>query len=298
MRHFHSRNLAIGLLACLCGLPVRGADSKAPADPKAPVVRQGKLKEGGTYMDVPGAKLTDEVWKQIESTADLKSFSGSGKEFDDAALARLSKITTIETLFFNGPGITDNGLPTLAHFHKLHKYGTDHGQYLTGSGLSALVGARNIQVISFGGCMFNDQGMEALGLITQLREVYLNHDRLTSAGFPNFAKLTELQKLRFNPAFSPYYTGADLVALAGLKNLQELTIGQMIIPYDDGLAHLKTLRQLKKLKLDNCGVTETDLVKLKADLPETTVEFTAAPPEAVKKWNDAVAKKLAAKSPK
>jgi hypothetical protein len=203
MLHFHSRILAIGLLSCLCCFPARGADSKAPDNPKAPVVRVGKLKEGGTYMDVPGALLTDEVWKQIESTGDLKSFSGSGKQFDGAALARLAKITTIETLFFNGPGITDKDLSVLASFPNLHKYGTDHGQFLTGSGLSALVGAKNIQAISFGGCMFNDQGMEALGLLTQLHEVSLNHDRLTSAGFPNFAKLVELQKLRFKPNFSP-----------------------------------------------------------------------------------------------
>ncbi len=272
------------------------ASEKAIDALKAAGCRAGNLKDGGSFADVPGPKLSEAVWKDLDALGDLKAFSGSGKEYDNDALARLAKITTIESVFFNGPTINDKGLATLASFPNLHKYGTDHGgPKLNGSGLSALAGVKNLQIVSFGGCFFNDEGMVALGQLNQLHELSLNHDRLTSAGFPNFAKLTELEKLRINPNFYPYYVGADLVHLSNLKHLTDLTIGQMIIPYDDGLSHLKSLKQLKKLKLDNCGITIEDLAKLKSDLPDTAIDFIPASPESVKKWNDAVAKKKGAK---
>jgi hypothetical protein len=291
------RYFAVLFLVCSPALTVRAADSKTLAALKDAGAKVGPIKEGGTRVDIPGPKLTEDVWKLLESMTDLKAFSSSGKEFDDAALARLSKISTIETLFFNGPGITDNGLAELGKFSNLHKYGTDHGgQMLTGTGLAALSGAKNIQAISFGGCLFGDRGMDALGTLTQLHDVSIRHCRNTSASFANFGKLTELEKLGFNPNFSPsYYTGADFVHLSGLTKLQELTIAQMIIPYEDGLSHLKPLHQLKKLKLDSCGITAEDLAKLKSDLPDTVIDFTPAPAEAVKKWDDALAKRKAAK---
>ncbi|HWE04819.1 MAG TPA: hypothetical protein VG326_20605 [Tepidisphaeraceae bacterium] len=280
--------LMAGMAACAQGADANGAALTAAG------ARVGKIKEGGMRVDIPGPKLTEDVWKVLESLPDLKAFSSSGKEFDDAALARLAKIATIETLFFNGPAITDKGLAALANFPNLHKFGIDHGQ-ITGSGLSALAASKNLKAISFGGCLFNDQGMNALGAMTQLHEVSIRHDRNTSTGFADFGKLTELEKLQINPNFSPYYVGADFVHLSALSKLQELAIAQMIIPYDDGLSHLKSLRQLKKLKLELCGISPEDLAKIKSDLPDTVIDFTPAPADAVKKWNDALARRKAAK---
>lgn len=289
------KTLTLITLLCLGSISAQGADEKAIAALKsAGIDRVGWTRQNGTCVSIPAAKLTEETWKLIESLTDLKSFASSGKEFDDAALARLAKIKMIESLGFNAPSFTDKGLAVLSQFPKLRKYGTDHGGF-TGSGFASLAGLKDFQAFSFNGSGLDDAGMEAIGGLVHLRELSAYHDRYTSKGFANLAKLTELEKLKLAPANSPYYTGADFIHLSGLTNLQELWISQMVIGYDDGLSHLKPLRKLKKLSLIACGVTEEDLAKLKADHPDTIIEFTPAKPEIIKQWNESLAKKKAGK---
>ena len=78
------------------------------------VVNVSAMKEGGWNVEVREAKtLNETAWKQIETLPDVRRFSANGEQFEDAALARLAKIGGIETLIFNGPGITDADLAKL-----------------------------------------------------------------------------------------------------------------------------------------------------------------------------------------
>jgi hypothetical protein len=106
----------------------------------------------------------------------------------------------------------------------------------------------------------------------------------TSAGVPHFAKLVNLEKLTISPNFSPYYVGADFVHLSGLKNLQTLVVSEMALDYEDGLSHLKKLK-LKRLELRDCRVSDRDLEKIKADLPETMIERIYSIDEKFKNWD-------------
>ena len=160
----------------------------------------------------------------------------------------------------------------------------------------ALDEAKNVQIISFGGCVFNDRGMESLGKLTQLHEVYSGSTIVSPVpGFLSSPNLTELEKLQFEPQFLSLLRRlrADLVHLSGLKHLQELTIGQMIdFPTKTVWPISRTFRQLKKLE-----VGELPESRLKTSpssrviLPRHLRSISARLPEAVKKWDEAVAKK-------
>ena len=202
--------------------------------------------------------LTPDVWTQIEALPDLKRFSGNGEVFDDAALARLAKISSIETFFFNGPAFTDSGLAVLAAMPKLQRFGVDHSAKLSGSGLAALKGAKSLAALHFGGCAIGDEGVKSLAQLTQLKEVSLGHVRITRASFPLIAKMPEVERIEITPNWDPaYYTAADFGAFSGMKNLRELEIHDMVLPWEDGLALLKPIHSLKTLKIYWCYMTSS-----------------------------------------
>ena len=256
------------------------------------------MKEGGWNVEVREAKdLDDNIWKQIETLPDMRRFSANGEQFDDAALARLAKIGGIETLFFNGPGITDAGLAALTAMPKLRSFGVDHSTKITGSGLAALKVSANLTAIHFGGCIIGDAGVATLVQLTQLRDVALGHTRITRASFPLLAKLPHLERIEITPNWDPQpYTAADFAAFAPMNNLRELELHDMVLPWENGLAHLAALKSLKTVKLYWCYLADADAAKLKAGLPGVEVDIrNPAGEDRLKQFNERVEKLRAGK---
>jgi len=283
-----SKGRVLALLVVLLGSvagPALAADPPEFAVLKAAGGNVSTIKGGGTGIVFRDCKLDDQSWKALESLRDLKTFTifGSGKDFGDEQLARLCEIKTIESIFMNAFGGTEAGLASLAKLPHLRHFGADHSPF-TGKGLAALKDSKSFSSLRLGGCPFDDDGMKALGTLTQLKEANISHVRFTSAGFPNFARLANLEKLTISANFYPYYVGADFVHLSGLKNLNTLIISEMALGYEDGLDHLKGLK-LKRLELHDCRVSDGDLQRLRADLPDTTIERIYSIDEKFKGWD-------------
>jgi hypothetical protein len=276
------------ILAFLLTILGPGSGTTFAADPPEVVLKAAgatvyKFKEGTGVLFMK-FKLDEEGWKALESLPDLKRFTIqiSAKEFGDEQFVRLGKIKTIERIFFNGYGGTEAGLKALANLPNLRYFGADHTQY-TGTYLAALKDSKNFTTLRLG-WNFNDTGMKALGELSQLKELEIGYCRITSAGFPNFARLENLEQLSIHAAFHPVFIAADFVHLSGLKKLETLQIKDMALTYDDGLDHLKGLK-LKLLKLSQCRVSDTDLKKLRADHPDTKIEITSGPDDKFKGWD-------------
>jgi hypothetical protein len=286
-----NRRWPVRILGVLVTILVPGVETTLAADPPAVAVLKAaganvsKLKEGGTGVSFGNYKLDEKGWKALESLPDLKTFTIhlSAKEFGDEQLARLCEIKTIETIFFNAFGGTEAGLTALGRLPNLRRFGADHSAG-TGVFLTALKDSKQFTALRLGGSVFNDEGMKALGELTQLREVNISHVRFTSAGFPNFARLVNLEKLTINPFFGPNYVSADFVHLAGLKKLDTLVISEMSLDYVDGLDHLKGLK-LKLFKLHDCRISDVDLRKFESDHPVTKIERTNSIDEKFKGWD-------------
>ncbi len=270
--------------------------SAAEPLPEAPALKAdgiiaNAIREGGWSVEVRDAKtLTDANWKQIEALPEVKRFSAGGEAFDDAALVRLAKITTLESLFFNGPAITDAGLAALAKMPNLKRFGVDHSTKITGSGLSALRASPQLEALHFGGCIIGDQGVETLAQLTSLRDVALDHTRITRASFPLLAKLPHLERLEITPNWDPKpYTSADFAALAPMKSLSTLEVHDMVLPWDGGLAQLKALPYLKTLNLFWCYLAPEDRTKLEAGLPGVKIDIrNPAGEDRLKQFNERV----------
>ena len=289
--------LAFFSLLATSFVTARGAEPKSEPPPqvaalKSAGVNVSRLKEGGWNVEVKSVKdLNDDVWRQIESLPEVTRFS-AGQGFTDADLARLCKVKSIRTIFFNGPAITDAGLAALNDLPELERFGVDHSSVITGAGLPALKDAKKLTALGFGGCIINDGGVADLVQLMQLKELKLGHVRITRKSFPLLAGLPNLERLEITPNWDPhYYTAADFAALAPASKLGELEVHDMVLPWDDGLEHLKALKSLKTLDLYWCYVTDADMAKLKAALPNVKIDVrNPAGPDRLKQYNEALEK--------
>ena len=177
-------------------------------------------------------------------------------------------------MFFNGPGITDDGLAELARLSKLKSLGVHHSTKIKGLGIASLASIKTLTAIEFGGSNVGDDAAALISQIRQLNEVRLGHVRITKAAFPMLATLPELKLLLITPNWSPaYYTAHDFSAFTPMQKLNELEIHDMVLPWEDGLAHLKVLKELKILKLYWCYIKPDDLEKLKKELPGVKLDI-------------------------
>lgn len=289
-----TRRFAVAFV--LCSLPwaasvAVAAPALPPADsPQMLALKAGGAsvqpdKEGGLRVSFQDWKLDEAGWKALESLPDVRIiWVGNAKNLDNDQFGRLCQIKSIEQFFLNGFPGSDEALKHLANLPNLKHFGADHSQF-TGTGLVALKNSPNFASIRFGGCPFNDDGMRAVGELTQLKKANISHVQFTSAGFPNFGKLVNLEELAISPNCEPYYVGADLVHLAGLKRLETLRISEMALTYEDGLYHLKDLKNLKLLELKDCRISDADLARLRADLPGTTIDRGFTLDQRFKQWD-------------
>jgi hypothetical protein len=253
---------------------------------KAAGVNVGDYKGGGKSIDVKSAAcLTGEVWTLIERLPDLKRFAAGGEQFDDAALERLVKLKTLETIFLNGPTITDEKLRLLNQLPHLRSFGVHHSTRLKGTGVAALELAQELVAIEFGGCTVNDDGVRALCKLKQLKELRVGHLRNTRATFSDILALPNLELLVITSNWDPVsYYAPDLKTLAACPKLRELEIHDMLLPWENGLEHLQAYKNLEVVKLYWCDVASADVEKLKAAMPKLKVDVNHAPqPETVER---------------
>ena len=279
----------------LAALSSRAAEPKPEPPPqvaalKAAGINVNPAKGGGWNVEVRAiTDLTEDVWHQAESLPEVVRFS-AGEGFTDTDLARLSKIKSIQSIYFNGPLITDAGLSAPNNMPNLESFSVDHSTKITGSGLPSLKDAPKLTALGFGGCIIDDRGATDLAQLTHLKQVKLGHVRITRKTLPRLAALADLEKLEITPNWDPaYYTAADFAALAPAANLRELEIHDMVLPWDNGLDHLTALKSLKTLNLFWCYTTEADLAKFKAAMPNVKLDVrNPAGVERLDKFNERV----------
>ena len=215
----------------------------------------------------------------IAALRDVREISGDGVGVDDAVLAKLVKAApALESLFINGSAITDEGLKVLAQLPNFKHLGIHHGpKALTGKGLLALKGNQSFKSVEFGGMQgIGDETVGYLAELPHLRAVNIYHTEHTRASLPNLVRKNPLlEKFSLNAGLRPArMSAADILTLVPLKNLRELGLHEMDLPYEGGLVHLKQLKGLKKVSLEYSIYKDEDLAKLKAALPGVEIVST------------------------
>lgn len=260
------------ILALLLSLADDDAVAQALKDKGAKVVVAKGVVTSAEVGDV--SAWTEDEFKRLASLAGLRNLS-VGKGLTDAGLAILSALPELDTLQTNASPFTDEGVGALARAPKLKVLKIFHpDKGFTGSGLVKLTGLERLTVA--GSFAFADEGMAAVGKLTQLKEFRSWHAGQTIEGvkhlreLKNLTSLTLGQRLTYVPPATP--SNETLAILAELKSLESLRLEEARLSLQ-ALQQLKQLPALKTLQLEGIDMAEADVETLKKDLPGAKVTW-------------------------
>lgn len=224
------------------------------------------------------AKWTDDDFRRLADLRRLKLLSLSDG-LNDARLAQLASLVELEYLQTNLAQITDDGIKPLTRLKSLKNLKFFHpGKAFTGAGLAELATLPNLERLTVAGSLaFNDVGMAAVAKLTRLKEFRTWHAGATNEGVKKLREL-KLQSLYLGqrltykqPACPTDETIATLVEMKTLESLQ-LDEARLTLP---ALVQLKQLPALKKLTLGGVDVLKADVERLRQEMPNVKIDWTA-----------------------
>lgn len=154
--------------------------------------------------------------------------------------------------------------------------------------LTSFAKLRSLLWLDLGYNEVTDDGLAALGRMTQLRVLCLDRNRITDEGLAHLTGLQQLESLDLSMnrnldgsclkcvaqlrslmdldlQILPNLDGDFLAALAGHSTLEELMIGQTPLR-DEHLRHLSTIPNLWRLNIDRTDVTDAGVIYLADNL--------------------------------
>ena len=232
--------------------------------------------------------LTDEQWAAVTALS-VHSFNLSGAVSDDAGMVHLAALNP-EALYFSHSPMTDAGAAKFAEMKALKVLIMSHTDRLTPQAASALANHPALESFANDG-KFGIGGMAQIVTASHLRQVLLQHGVASDANVALLAKHPALETVKLWPSGTAALTDAGIAPLATIPNLKELTLELSVLSYSGGLNHLKECPKLAKLALNNVALSDEDLAKLKADLPNVAIAFTPMKPEYRTQWDAWAAKR-------
>lgn len=253
-----------------------------------------RLVPGGEATEIGWGKKewTPELWAKLPQIPDLTIVRGTTKFGDNAAMEVLTKLPKLQVIYLNAATFDDAGFAVLAKCKSLQSISLDHNFTINGSGAAALKDLPNLKHLRFGGCTkLTSAGPQACAQLTQLESLQIFHANATDEDVAGLTPLAgNLKAFVVASQFNGKLTEAALVHIAKLKNLESLKFGEVLVTYDNGLKHLTTLKNLKKLELDKIGASEEDINKLKAALPGCEIKWTQPSEAEVTRFKASLAK--------
>jgi len=175
----------------------------------------------------------------------LAFFSGSVGA-DDAENGKLLKAKGVEVKESKG---TITGLTV------------QDGSKLTDEDFRRITRLSHLKTLSLSNCL-NDERLSQLTGLAKLEYLQTNLAQVTDDGIKPLAQLKNLKKLKFfHPGKS--FSGAGLVHLTSLTNLESLTVAGSLAFNNDGMAAVAKLSGLKEFRTWHAGPTNEGVKNLK-----------------------------------
>jgi hypothetical protein len=231
------------------------------------------------------SKLGAEHFALLANQPELTKLTlyGGCKGLNDETLPLLVKLTKLTELSTDGMQVTDAGLKPFAEMKALRSLSMFHPSWgskqFVGSGLAHLAGLPALEKLTIAGSPFNDEGMAAVGKLTQLREFRTWHTFQTEAGNQHLLSLKNLKALRLGQRLRKYdgkpnppsLTDETLDVVAQLATLESLWLDEARLS-GAALGKLQKLPQLKQLTLERIDLPDSDVEQLRRDLPGVKIE--------------------------
>jgi hypothetical protein len=227
------------------------------------------------------SKLGDSEFRLIGKLPHLKKLVvyGGCKGLNDKTLAHLTGLATLEELHTDQIQVSDDGLKQLTALKELRALSFFHVSFgsktFTGTGLAHVKELSKLERLTIAGTPFNDQGMEALGQLTQLKEVGTWHTGQTAAGMDHLKGLKNLTRLHMGQRLydgKPSLTDETMAVLTELKSLESLQLDEARLT-GAALAKLKALPKLKRLTLHVIDIPEAEVEALRGQLTSVEVKW-------------------------
>jgi len=221
----------------------------------------------------------------LEIVADLPKLTGfkhRSTAVTDSGLEYLSRNQTLDSLFIQDFGITDQSGPQLAKLGKLTQFEVFRCQGFGTDGVLALKGMNLTRLTLRDLPNVDDRAMEVFDDLPKLRRLYLHE--LTSVGDSGLTHLAALKSLELLDIWTvPQMTDSTIDVIATLPNLKELSIRATGVT-DATIDKLLGVRSLQSLTFkENGSVTAEGLKKLaarkwsKLDVGASDTSETVAP---------------------
>lgn len=272
------------ILALACSTLI-AAEPALPDIPTVLVPLKAKILKGrysGLYLGFRAEQpLTEEQWTAI-SELGPKGVGIGGKSVDDEFMARFAKLD-LEVLSLDGSeGLSDEAIKYIATMKSLRFLSMGHmlQKKFTGASLSLLKDLPALETLTLAGSGTGKEAMEAIGQLTQLKELANWHTRHSDPLNSYLLKLTNLKSLSFGQSGAfvdgkqhSSLTDATMDTFAQMKSLESLTLMQARLTLP-ALKKLKALPNLKKLDLNSSiDLPAEDIDKLRAEMPGVTIQW-------------------------
>ncbi|QDU92393.1 leucine-rich repeat domain-containing protein [Lignipirellula cremea] len=284
--------LLASLTACVQAAPPR----KLPQAPEVLIPLNarlsGRLENKTVQLSLTANEpITESQWTAIEGLP-IQRLNLKGPGINDVAMARLKNVR-VESLVLEHAAITEGGAAHLKEMTYLKNLSLIHTK-LPPSAASTLAFHPSLESFSDDEKL-GAEGMDQIATIPNLKRVRLAHGAANDNSVSALAKHPAIESLFLWPSGTYGLTNAALPALGSIPRLNDLTITDSVLDFDGGLSHLIQAKSLTKLTLRDVAITEEDLAKLKAALPDLAIEHTPMSEELRKKWDLAAEKRKRAR---
>lgn len=211
---------AVGAALGVAWLRALDGDAQAPVQQPAPEI---------PWRECHGPDALDQVPADVTA---LKCF-----DFDDAACAKLAKLTRLEHLDLSGTDVNEKGYSVALT--------------ITDDGVRALAPLAALRSLSLSGCAhMKGAGLQVLEAMPRLEALDLTYSGVETLAVERLARLPSLRSLSLASCMN--FHGRAIAAVASIPGLRSLDLSGCVTMSAKDALHLAKLKELRRLDLRDC----------------------------------------------
>lgn len=200
-------------------------------------------------LDLSENKISQQIIAMLAPMRKLRRLSLAGNPVSNRAFLEFPLLEELESLDLSGCQVPDDAAPILARSVKLTELKLNRTK-LSDKGLVVLSGLSALKKFELLGTNISDEGLKSLANLSELKELNLGSTKITAE---------------------------SIETLAGFNQLRAINLNDCGLVTDAAIPHLKEMKQLELLGIQQSGITQAGLAELEDALPECMIVSVTNP---------------------